>query len=167
MDPKIDLLSGEDFSTPANETLLALVPVTDPFANNNNYPASDQNLLALVDMFPQNNTTTNSSSSNNHNDVTSSLNSNSNFPVALASSPNQLQLQPQGPQQPASLYPNGGIPNSLKPYDQGSQLNQQSFAWNGQLAPGMNPLQQQALSYGTATTLRLSLIYAWLASFYT
>ncbi|XP_020089605.1 TOM1-like protein 1 isoform X2 [Ananas comosus] len=152
MDPKIDLLSGEDFSTPANETPLALVPVTDPFANNNNYPASDQNLLALVDMFPQNNTTANSSNNinnnNNNNDVTSSLNSNSNFPVALASSTNQLQLQPQGPQQPASLYPNGGIPNSLKPYDQGSQLNQQSSAWNGQLSPGMNTLQQQALSYG-------------------
>ena len=50
----MDLLSGDDFYRPATENPLALVPVNGLLASS----VSDQNLLALVDMFPQNNNTT-------------------------------------------------------------------------------------------------------------
>ncbi|KAK4730339.1 hypothetical protein R3W88_023327 [Solanum pinnatisectum] len=49
VDPKIDLLSGDDFSSPTTENVLTLVPVggePEPAS-----PVSQQNALALVDMF--------------------------------------------------------------------------------------------------------------------
>ncbi|XP_010925873.1 TOM1-like protein 9 [Elaeis guineensis] len=142
-DPHIDLLSGDNYNTPKNGNTLALVPVSEPFASS----ASDQNLLALVDMFPQNNT--NSSNANPSN----SLGSHSTLPASQAyPAATQLQTQPQQPQLPA-LYPNGGVPNLGAPqyeqaaYDQGAQLNHASPTWNGQVDLSLNP-QQQALGYG-------------------
>ncbi|KAI4966957.1 hypothetical protein ZWY2020_034668 [Hordeum vulgare] len=44
--PSFDLLSGDDFIKPEPENSLALVPVSE-------YSASDQNVLALADMFQQ------------------------------------------------------------------------------------------------------------------
>ncbi|KAG5591970.1 hypothetical protein H5410_042484 [Solanum commersonii] len=49
VDPKIDLLSGDDFSSPTTENVPTLVPVggePEPAS-----PVSQQNALALVDMF--------------------------------------------------------------------------------------------------------------------
>lgn len=142
-DPHIDLLSGDSYNTPKHENPLALVPVSEPFASS----ASDQNLLALVDMFPQNNT--NSSNANPSN----SLGSHSTLPASQAyPAATQLQTEPQQPQLPA-LYPNGGVPNlgasqyEQAAYDQGAQLNHASPTWNGQVPLGLNP-QQQALGYG-------------------
>ncbi|XP_008775806.2 TOM1-like protein 9 isoform X2 [Phoenix dactylifera] len=139
IDPHMDLLSGEDYNTPKNDNPLALVPVSEPLATS----VSDQNLLALVDMFPQNN------SNNRNGNPSSSLDSHSTLPASQTypAAP-QFQLQPQQP----ALYPNGGIPNTGAPqyeqaaYDQGAQLNHAGSTWNGQASQGLNP-QQQALGY--------------------
>ncbi|XP_074276509.1 TOM1-like protein 9 isoform X2 [Silene latifolia] len=66
MDPKIDLLSGDlisgdDFSTPTAQDVLALVPVSAPQPSSP--VASQQNELALFDMFAPNNSTPDSSNS--------------------------------------------------------------------------------------------------------
>ncbi|XP_020100044.1 myb-like protein AA isoform X2 [Ananas comosus] len=137
--PEIDLLSGLDYSSPENGNSQALVPVNDPFASSS---PSDQNILALADVFPQNNTVSNNNNNNSNNNPALLLNSfdpNSSIPTSQAS-----QLQPQ--QQPM-LYPNGNITNSFASYDQGSQLNHASSAWNGGLNQGMN-VNQQPPYYG-------------------
>ncbi|KAJ0989251.1 hypothetical protein J5N97_007607 [Dioscorea zingiberensis] len=138
IDPNMDLLSGDDYNTPRAENSLALVPVNAPLAN---ISASDQNVLALADMFAQ------ASNTNNSNDPTSTLASNPAFPAAP-----QLQLQTSQP----GLYPNGGIQNSGTPqYQQaanghGPQLNHNKPAWNGEVAQGFNSQQQQTFGYGAS-----------------
>ncbi|KAF9616474.1 hypothetical protein IFM89_029771 [Coptis chinensis] len=52
--PKMDLLSGEDYGSPAAENSLALVPVGKPELAS---PTSQQNALALSDMYSQTNGT--------------------------------------------------------------------------------------------------------------
>ncbi|KAJ6794190.1 target of Myb protein 1-like [Iris pallida] len=119
-DPHMDLLSGEDYGPSAAENPLALVPVSQPLA----VSASDQNILALADMFPQSN--------------------NGNTPVSPFSSTSGYPAPHQQPVQPAS-YSNGGISTSGSPqfeqaaYAQGAQVNHTNPAWNG---------QPQALDYG-------------------
>ncbi|XP_010915838.1 TOM1-like protein 9 isoform X2 [Elaeis guineensis] len=138
IDPHMDLLSGEDYNTPKSENPLALVPVGEPLAPS----VSDQNLLALVDMFPQNNTNNSNGNPSNSLDLHSTLPASQTHPAAP-----QLQLQAQQPQQSA-LYPNGGVPDTGVPqYEhQGAQLNHAGSTWNGQVAQGLNP-QQQTLGY--------------------
>lgn len=107
VDPKIDLLSGDDFSSPTTENVLALVPVGgEPQPAS---PVSQQNALALVDMF--------------------SSPSNSQSPYSAgqthASSP-QFRQQSFTPTQSA-LYPNGSVPGTT--YTQGSNT-----AWNEQIS---------------------------------
>ncbi|WOL02184.1 target of Myb protein 1-like [Canna indica] len=141
VDPNIDLLSGEDYSKPATENPLALVPVGKPLS------ASDQNILALADMFPPDN-----SSSNNRNPA-NSLDSNSAFPAQQTHPVGGNLLQPLQTQQPA-LFTNGGVPSSaahqfVQPnHENGEHLNQASSAWNSQLTPAYNP-QQQGQGFGT------------------
>ncbi|KAJ8552136.1 hypothetical protein K7X08_028579 [Anisodus acutangulus] len=119
--PMIDLLSGNDFGSPTAENALALVPVGEP------QPASpsQQNSLAILDMFSQPSTTP------------------STYSVGQAhpSSPQFQQQQNFHSLQP-SLYPNGSVPGMS--YAQGSNP-----AWNGQM-----PQQQQPASpvYGTQST---------------
>lgn len=144
IDPHMDLLSGEAYNTPKNENLLALVPVSEPLATS----VSDQNLLALVDMFPQNNTNNSNGNPSNSLDLHPAFPASQTYPAAP-----QLQLQPQQAQQSA-LYPNGGVPNTHAPqyeqatYDQGAQLNHAGSTWNGQVAQGLNPQQQALGGYG-------------------
>lgn len=107
VDPKIDLLSGDDFSSPTTANVLALVPVGgEPQPAS---PVSQQNALALVDMF--------------------SSPSNSQSPYSAGqthpSSP-QFRQQSFNSTQPA-LYPNGNVPGTT--YTQGSDT-----AWNGQIS---------------------------------
>ncbi|XP_072978731.1 TOM1-like protein 9 isoform X2 [Typha angustifolia] len=135
VDPNMDLLSGLDFNTPATENSLALVPVSDLLANS----ASDQNILALADMFPQNNASNNNSNPANSFDLNSSLPASQTY-----TAPSQLQVQSQQPQQP-ELHSSGGISNSMTAYGQGLQSNHATSAWNGQLNQGMD--QQQTLNY--------------------
>ncbi|KAL6889056.1 hypothetical protein ACP4OV_010082 [Aristida adscensionis] len=131
--PNIDLLSGDDYLKPEPANSLALVPVTE-------YSASDQNVLAFADMFQQ--TSVNNS---NHNLANSSnlLTSNSTFP---ASQTNAASVQPIQPQHPTA-YSNGGTSNATTPYAQQPHLHS-TGSWNGQPAYGTNP-QKQALNYGT------------------
>uniref|UniRef100_A0A0A9F6A7 GAT domain-containing protein n=1 Tax=Arundo donax TaxID=35708 RepID=A0A0A9F6A7_ARUDO len=132
--PNIDLLSGDDYINPEPANSLALVPVTE-------YSASDQNVLAFADMFQQ--TTANGS---NHNlaNSSNSLTPNSTFP---ASQTYPAPVNPIQPHQPTA-YSNGATSNAIVPYDQQSQSQSTgSGSWNGQPAYGMNP-QKQALNYG-------------------
>ncbi|CAD5194596.1 unnamed protein product [Musa acuminata subsp. malaccensis] len=142
VDPNMDLLSGEDYNKPTTENLLALVPVSEPL----NISASDQNVLALADMFSPNDST------NNNKNPANSFDSNSTFPTQQTyPAVSNLQQQAQQTQQP-QFFTNGGIPNSGAPqfeqssHDQGMQLNLATTPWNGQFAPAYNP-QQQALGY--------------------
>ncbi|KAL0407763.1 UNVERIFIED_CONTAM: TOM1-like protein 9 [Sesamum radiatum] len=105
VDPKIDLLSGDGFNSQA------LVPAGEP------QPASplatEQNALALVEMFPQ---------SNNH---------QSSSATGQASSPHFQQptnvLSPQ-----PSLFPNGSISGPMLPQHEQALYSQGSTsAWNG------------------------------------
>ncbi|KAK6782655.1 hypothetical protein RDI58_020451 [Solanum bulbocastanum] len=107
VDPKIDLLSGDDFSSPTTENVLALVPVGgEPQPAS---PVSQQNALALVDMF--------------------SSPSNSQSPYSAgqthASSPQFRQQSFTSTQ--SALYPNGSVPGTT--YTQGSNT-----VWNEQIS---------------------------------
>lgn len=115
VDPKMDLLSGDDFNSPTAENTLAIVPVGEP------QPASPianhQNALALVDMFSQNN--------------------NQNQPYS--SMPQYQQQQNFQPPQ-NSVYPNGIGSNMMAPqYEQPSYTQGANSAWNGQILPQQQP----------------------------
>ncbi|KAK4419977.1 TOM1-like protein 9 [Sesamum alatum] len=132
-DPKIDLLSGDDFNSPTANSL-ALVPVGQPQPASP--VASQQNALVLVDMF--------SESNNNQ-----SLNSTGQ------AHPSSLQFQQQtnfnSPQ--PSLYPNGSVSGPMQPQHEQSLYSQGSAsAWNGQMTQ-----QQQPPSplYGTQSSSSL------------
>ncbi|KAM0892523.1 hypothetical protein ACQ4PT_025695 [Festuca glaucescens] len=129
--PNIDLLSGDEYIKPEPANSLALVPVSE-------YSASDQNVLALADMFQQNG----AASNNRKHNLTNSLTPNSTFPSSQAY---HAAVQPILPQHPTA-YSNGDMTNAIVPYDQHSQPKSTS-SWDGQPAYGMNS-QQQALSYG-------------------
>ncbi|KAL0327548.1 UNVERIFIED_CONTAM: TOM1-like protein 9 [Sesamum angustifolium] len=118
VDPKIDLLSGDGFNSLTTDSL-ALAPAGEP------QPASplatQQNALALVEMFPQ---------SNNHQ-------SSSATGQAYPSSP-QFQ-QPTNVQSPQpSLFPNGSISGPMLPQHEQS-LYSQGSAWNGQITQQQQP----------------------------
>ncbi|KAI3454076.1 hypothetical protein Pfo_010739 [Paulownia fortunei] len=120
VDPKIDLLSGDGFnSLTANS--LALVPVGEPQPVSP--VASQQNALALVDMFPQSN---NSQSSNS---IGQAYPSSAHF---------QQQTNVQSPQ--PSLHPNGSVSGPMLPqYEQSLYSQGSASAWNGQIAQQQQP----------------------------
>lgn len=122
--PSFDLLSGDDYIKPEPANSLALVPVSE-------YSASDQNVLALADMFQQNSA---AADNRNHNQVTNSF-------ISPASRAYPAPAHPVLPQQPTT-YSNGDI----VPYGQQPQLNA-TRSWNGQPAYGVDS-QRQALHYG-------------------
>lgn len=107
-DSNIDLLSGDD--------LMALVPVGQPEPASP--VASQQNALALVDMYSENN--------------------NNNQPFTSVGQAYTLSPQLQQPQ--PSLYPNGHVPGSMLPQQEQSLYSQQASAsaWHSQI-----PQQQQ------------------------
>ncbi|KAJ4752522.1 Target of Myb protein 1 [Rhynchospora pubera] len=142
-EPTMDLLSF-DLDTPepapTNASSLALVPVTDPFAapnSNSNAASTPGDLLALVEMYPQNNSTPAT-------DPTANLMGSQ--PFGINGDQPSVQPQQQLPPQPG-VYANGAVtPNSMvnhagTPVDQGvPQLNQPALPWNGQMVPqGMSP----------------------------
>ncbi|KAF5938892.1 hypothetical protein HYC85_023151 [Camellia sinensis] len=113
VNPKMDLLSGDDFNSPSAENSLA---ITSPVAG-------QHNALALVDMFSQIN------------------NNQPASPVGQAypSSPQYQQHQNfQYPQ--TSVYPNGIVPNMMVPqYEQSPYSQGANPAWNGQMSPRQQP----------------------------
>ncbi|CAN1785156.1 TOM1-like protein 9 [Linum perenne] len=124
--PRMDLLSGDDFSSPKSDTSLALVPVgeTQPAGS-----PSQQNALVLFDMF----------SDNQPNGVNNPPNAvNVQQPTHLDGQNNpmtQQYQQQQNFQSPDSgMYPNGTTPNSGSPrYEQSPFMQAAVPAWNGQL----------------------------------
>lgn len=122
VNPKIDLLSGDDYSSPKEDTSLALVPVGVPQPNTP--VSSQQNALVLFDMFS---------------DATNAPNSINTQPANMAGQPNSLAPQfhqQQNFQTPvAGLYQNGTAPNMGSPrYEQSIYAQGSGPAWNGQLA---------------------------------
>ncbi|KAL3500548.1 hypothetical protein ACH5RR_039641 [Cinchona calisaya] len=119
---KMDLLSGDNFSSPTAENPMAIVPVTigepQPVS-----PVSQQNALALVDMFSQ---------SNNAQPVSS-------FGQSYPTSPQIPQHQNfQTPQSP--IYPNGSTPGAaLPPYEQSLYAQGSNSAWNGAMVQQQQP----------------------------
>lgn len=150
-EPSMDLLSF-DFDTPepapANASSLALVPVTDPFSASSSNPNAASNpgdLLALVEMYPQNNSAPTT-------DPSANLMGSQPFGVNAAQPP--AQPQQQLPPHPGSYANGAAAPNSManhvaSPLDQvAPQLNQPALPWNGQMVPqGMNP-QSPTAEYG-------------------
>ncbi|KAK3156579.1 hypothetical protein QOZ80_2AG0109080 [Eleusine coracana subsp. coracana] len=125
----IDLLSGDDYLKPEPANSLALIPVTE-------YSAEDQNVLAFADMFEHN--TASTSNHNLPNSVNSSA-SNPSIPVPQTYSP---LGQPKLPNHQAT-YSNRAISNAIVPSAQ-----QSTGSWNAQPAYGVNP-QEQAVYHGT------------------
>ncbi|CAN4120223.1 unnamed protein product [Withania somnifera] len=121
VDPMIDLLSGNDFGSATTENALALVPVGEP------QPASpsQQNALAIIDMFSQPSTTPSVYSAGQ----------------AHPSSPQFQQPQNFYSVHP-SLYPNGSVPGMS--YTQGS-----TPASNEQMSQQQQPATPV---YGTQST---------------
>ncbi|XP_058200896.1 TOM1-like protein 9 [Rhododendron vialii] len=114
VDPKMDLLSGDDFNSPTAENTLAIVPVGEP--QSASPVANHQNALALVDMFSQN---------------------NNNQPYS--SMPQYQQQQNFQPPQ-NSVYPNGIGSNMMAPqYEQPLYTQGANSAWNGQILPQQQP----------------------------
>lgn len=148
MDPKMDLLSGDDFSSPKAENSLALVPVGG--GQQSTALPSDQNALVLFDMF--------SDAPNPPNPM------NTQGPILGGqnnpSTPQFQQLQPQNLQaaQPG-LYANGAVAtnSAASQFDQ-SLYNQYPAApaWNGHI-----PQQQQQ---PTSPAYGAPLVYSWSSS---
>ncbi|KAJ9168320.1 hypothetical protein P3X46_019862 [Hevea brasiliensis] len=132
--PKMDLLSGDDFSSPKAENSLALVPVGEPQPTTT---PSKQNALALFDMF--------SDSSNPPNAVNV-------HPAHLAgltnSSTPQIQQQFNSHPLEAGIYTNGIAPNMGSPRNEHSPYMQAaSPAWNGHV-PQQQHLQPASPVFG-------------------
>jgi hypothetical protein len=161
----MDLLSF-DFDTPepapTNASSLALVPVTDPLSasnSNSNAPSNPGDLLALVEMYPQNNSAQMTNPS-------SDLMGSQPFGVAAAQPP----VQPQQQLSPhPGIYANGAaMSNSMAnpvatPFDQAApQLNQPALPWNGQMVPqGMSPRSPTA-EYGGNKPTHLTMCFYFL-----
>lgn len=126
--PKMDLLSGDDYNSPKAETSLALVPVGEPQPTT---PLSQQNALVLFDMFSGGNNASNTVNTQ---------------PAHLAGQTNsltpQLQQQQNFHSPEVGVYPNGSAPNMGSPrYEPSVYMHSTVPAWNGQL-----PQQQQPAS---------------------
>ncbi|XP_050366415.1 TOM1-like protein 9 [Argentina anserina] len=126
VDPKMDLLSGDDFGSPKADSL-ALVPVGDQQTSS----APVSNALVLMDMFSDGNSAPNPPHATNQ---TSPL--NPQF---------QQQRNFQGTQ--GGTHPNGIVPNMGAPqYEQSQYAQGGGPAWNGQMQQPSSP------GYGSPTS---------------
>ena len=126
VDPKLDLLSGDDYNSPTADNSLALVPLGEP------QPAGpmpqQNNALVLFDMF------------SNGNSAPAPVNTR---PSNVAGQPSPLSPQFQQQQTFISqglYYPNGSMPNVGSPrYEQSPYAQSTGPAWNGQVAQQQQP----------------------------
>ncbi|XP_057958370.1 TOM1-like protein 9 [Malania oleifera] len=126
VDPKMDLLSGDDYNSPTVENTLALVPIGESQPKS---PLSQQNALVLFDMFSDSNSTPNSSNTQPANP------SGQTFPSTSQFQPQQNLQSPQ-----PTFYPNGSASNMALPqYDQSLYPQGTNQAWNGQIAHQQQP----------------------------
>ncbi|KAI4377639.1 hypothetical protein MLD38_015235 [Melastoma candidum] len=137
MDPKIDLLSGGDFSSPKAEPSLALVPAGVP----QDAPSqTQQNALVLFDMFSDGNTPLNPINTQNGNPTSQS-------------NPSSPQFQQQPSLQPPQfgVYANGNSPTAgFDTPDRSFYAQGSGTGWNGQIAP---PQQPSSPAYGAGGSL--------------
>ncbi|XP_065851022.1 TOM1-like protein 9 isoform X2 [Euphorbia lathyris] len=118
--PKMDLLSGDDFSSPKADNALTLVPVGEQQPAT---PPSQQNSLVLFDMFSDGNNPPNAANVQ---------------PTQLPGVPNsltpQVHQQPNFQPQEAGMYPNGSVLNMVQPgYDNSPFMQSAGPVWNGQI----------------------------------
>ncbi|KAL6980115.1 hypothetical protein U1Q18_021766 [Sarracenia purpurea var. burkii] len=121
IDPRMDLLSGDDFSSPSAENMQAIVPVGEPRPTS---PVTNhESALALVDLYSQ---------SNNNQPVS---------PVGHAYASTSQYEQQQNFQTPqTSVYPNGIVPSMMVPqYEQSMYSHGANPAWNGQISTQQQP----------------------------
>ncbi|GAB4854290.1 hypothetical protein Ancab_022876 [Ancistrocladus abbreviatus] len=132
--PKIDLLSGDllsgdYYNSPTAQNSLALVPVSAPLPQPSSPVATEQNALALVDMFS----------------VGSNVPSSSNAPPSLSAAqtyplPPDFQQQQQHLQSPQySSFSNGITPGMGVPYEQAGYPQASGNSWNAQTMPQQQP----------------------------
>lgn len=143
VDPKLDLLSGDDYNSPKADTSLALVPIGEQHPAG---PVSDQNALVLFDML--------SSGNNAPTSANTQLSQPTNVAGQTIPSTPQFQQQQTFISQ-GGFYPNGSVPNAGSPqYEQSLYTQSTGPAWNGQAAE-----QQQPASpvYGTLNVSSLDL----------
>ncbi|XP_059658013.1 TOM1-like protein 9 [Cornus florida] len=120
VDVKMDLLSGDDFSSPTAENPLAIVQVGAPQPAS---PMSQQNALVPVDMFSQSNNAQFASPGGQAYHLTP-----------------QYQQQPNSPSPQPLVYQNGSVPGMMSPqYEQSVYAQGGSPAWNGQIAHQQQP----------------------------
>ncbi|KAI4379784.1 hypothetical protein MLD38_006037 [Melastoma candidum] len=137
MDPKIDLLSGDDYSSPKAEPSLALVPVGGPQTAT---AQSQQNALVLFDMFSDGNNQLNP------------VNTQNGSPMVKSNNPPTPQFQQQPSLQPPQfgVYTNGNSPTAGFTQPDGSFYAQgPSSVWNGQIA--QQPQQPSSPGFGAQT----------------
>ncbi|KAK8660762.1 hypothetical protein V6N13_051673 [Hibiscus sabdariffa] len=118
--PKMDLLSGDDFNSPKADNSLALVSLGEPQPQQAT-PASQQNALVLFDMF--------SDSSNTSNSVNTQSSG-----LAGQTSPLTPQIQQQ-----QNFHANGTAPNMVSPQYEQPYAQGTVPAWNGQLVQQQQP----------------------------
>ncbi|KAK7384916.1 hypothetical protein VNO78_30619 [Psophocarpus tetragonolobus] len=141
VDPKLDLLSGEDYNSPKADTSNALVPIGEqPPAS----PASQQNALVLFDMF------------SNGDNAPSSVNNQQPQPANVAGQTGPYAPQFQQQQTVMSqggFYPNGNVPNAgSSQYEQSLYTQSTGPAWNGQVAQQQPQQQQPSSVYGSQSS---------------
>ncbi|MCH84858.1 TOM1-like protein 2-like, partial [Trifolium medium] len=137
VDPKWDLLSGDNYNSPKADTTLALVPLGEQQPAT---PVSNQNALVLFDML------------SNGDNAPTSVNTQPNQQTNVAGQSDPFTPQYQQQQTFTSqggFYPNGNVPNAGSPqYEQSQHTQNTAPAWNGQV-----PEQQQpANPYGAQTS---------------
>lgn len=111
VDPKLDLLSGEDYNSPKADNSLALVPVGEQQPAS---PMSQQNALVLFDMF------SNGSNAPTSINIQPTNAAGQNNPLAP---PFQVQQQQTFISQ-GVFYPNGSMPDVGSPRYEQSQYTQ-------------------------------------------
>ncbi|KAL5558820.1 hypothetical protein UlMin_035031 [Ulmus minor] len=127
--PKMDLLSGDDFSSPRAETSMALVPVGGQQPSTT---GSQQNALVLFDMFADGSSAQNSVNTQS-----------ANMPGQTNPLPPQAQHQQNFQSPEGGFYPNGSVPNMGAPqYEQQLYAQGTAPSWNGQVVQQ----QQQPVS---------------------
>ncbi|XP_004291196.1 PREDICTED: uncharacterized protein LOC101307555 [Fragaria vesca subsp. vesca] len=134
VDPKMDLLSGDDFNSPKADSL-ALVPVDQQPSS-----TSGSNALVLMDMFSDGNSAPNPVNTHppHAGNQTSPL--NAQF---------QQQRNFQGTQ--GGIHPNGNVPNMGAPqYEQSLYAQGGGPAWNGQIMQQQQ--QPPSPGYGSPTS---------------
>ncbi|KAG4189876.1 hypothetical protein ERO13_A08G250533v2 [Gossypium hirsutum] len=127
VNPKMDLLSGDDYNMPKADDSLALVPVEEPQQNT---PASSQQMaLVLFDMFP--------------NSLSGPL-----YPLAP-------QIQQQNILAPQIQQQNGNAPNIRLPQYEQSFAQGSGPAWNNQLVQQQQQQQSPSPVYGAPSSSSL------------